>query len=132
MNIGQVSKILGLNSKMIRYFESLGLLEDIQRTQSGYRVYDEHDLRTLQFIQHCRELDFSYEDIAVLLKLWKNQERSSREVKQLAETHIHALKAKIKRLERMVNLLQESVDVCPNNEASECSILNQLENLQLK
>lgn len=47
MNIGQASKHSGISAKMIRYYEEIGLLEAAQRSASGYRIYSETDLKTL-------------------------------------------------------------------------------------
>ena len=81
MNIGQVAKQTGLSSKMIRYYEEVGLLPNIQRSSAGYRVYTAQDLQALRFIRHARTLDFSIEQIKELLSLWRNQSRHSAEVK---------------------------------------------------
>ena len=39
MNIGQASKQSGISTKMIRYYEQIGLLEPAKRSDSGYRIY---------------------------------------------------------------------------------------------
>ena len=51
MNIGQASKHSGISAKMIRYYEEIGLLEAAQRSASGYRIYSETDLKTLNFLK---------------------------------------------------------------------------------
>lgn len=102
MNIGQAAKSSGISAKMIRYYESIGLLNSAQRTDAGYRVYSEADVKTLSFLRHARDLGFSSEQMKELLGLWKNTDRQSAEVKQLALKHIETLNQKIADLQAMV------------------------------
>ena len=127
MNIGQVAKRTNLSAKAIRYYEQIDLLNNIPRTDAGYRAYQEQHLRTLKFIQHCRSLGFEYSDIQDLLRLWQSQDRQSMDVKTLAQQHIVSLNQKVQELQRMIAILQQSVDECAGNSEAECSILNQLE-----
>ncbi|WP_180035158.1 MULTISPECIES: Cu(I)-responsive transcriptional regulator [unclassified Acinetobacter] len=127
MNIGQAAKASGISAKMIRYYESIGLLNNTQRTDAGYRVYSEADIKTLSFLRHARDLGFSSEQMKDLLGLWKNQSRQSVEVKALALKHIQTLNQKIADLQAMVEILQQSVDGCAGNDQADCTILNQIE-----
>lgn len=127
MNIGQVSKQSGISSKMIRYYEKIGLLDAAKRASSGYRVYSDQNLKTLNFIRHARDLGFSSEQMKELLSLWKNTERQSAEVKQLTLQHIQVLNDKIAQLQAMVNLLQHSANHCFGNEQADCAILKNIE-----
>ncbi|MCW8039658.1 MULTISPECIES: Cu(I)-responsive transcriptional regulator [Acinetobacter] len=127
MNIGQAAKQSGISAKMIRYYEDIGLLPASKRTDAGYRMYSEEDIKTLKFIQHSRELGFSTEQMKELMGLWKNEGRQSAEVKQLTQKHIDALNKKIADLQAMVSALQQSVDCCAGNQQAECEILNQIE-----
>jgi len=127
MNIGQAAKASGISAKMIRYYESIGLLNNAQRTDAGYRVYSEADIKTLSFLRHARDLGFSSEQMKDLLGLWKNQSRQSVEVKALALKHIQTLNQKIADLQAMVEILQQSVDGCAGNDQADCTILNQIE-----
>lgn len=127
MNIGQAAKQSGISAKMIRYYEDIGLLPASKRTDAGYRMYSEEDIKTLKFIQHSRELGFSTEQMKELMSLWRNEGRQSAEVKQLTQKHIDALNKKIADLQAMVSALQQSVDCCAGNQQAECEILNQIE-----
>ena len=127
MNIGQAAKASGISAKMIRYYESIGLLNNAQRSDAGYRIYSEADIKTLSFLRHARDLGFSSEQMKDLLGLWKNQSRQSVEVKALALKHIQTLNQKIADLQAMVEILQQSVDGCAGNDQADCTILNQIE-----
>ena len=127
MNIGQAAQASGISAKLIRYYESIGLVPKVTRTDSGYRVYSESDIHLLQFIKRARTLGFSIERIQLLVSLWRNKRRSSREVKQIALDHVAELRAKIAEMQAMSETLQELADVCHGDHRPECPILHDLE-----
>jgi alkaline phosphatase D len=95
MTIGQAAKSSAVSAKMIRHYESIGLLPKAQRTEAGYRLYDDSDVHTLRFIQRARSLGFPLETIRTLLALWRNRRRSSAQVKELSPRHVAELERKI-------------------------------------
>ncbi|MFK3868854.1 Cu(I)-responsive transcriptional regulator [Psychrobacter faecalis] len=127
MNIGQASERSGISPKMIRYYEQIGLLDTAKRSNSGYRIYSNQDIKNLCFLRQARDLGFSSKQMKELLNLWKNTDRQSADVKQLTLTHIETLNRKIAQLQDMVSLLQISADHCSGNENAECAILEDLE-----
>lgn len=68
--IGQVAERSGFSSSALRYYEQHGLLEPVDRTEAGYRLYDESSLARLQFVRRAKELGCSLEEIAELAGLW--------------------------------------------------------------
>lgn len=126
MNIGQAAKQSGLSTKMIRYYESTGLLAAANRSDSGYRLYSKNDLHTLEFIKRSRDLGFSLEEVGKLLALWQNRERASSEVKALAREHIGILDQKIQELTELRETLNVLVDHCHGDDRPDCPILNRL------
>ncbi|MEO7152065.1 MAG: Cu(I)-responsive transcriptional regulator [Burkholderiaceae bacterium] len=126
VNIGQAARASGVSAKMIRHYESVGLLPDALRTGSGYRQYAEKDLHTLRFIRHSRDLGFSIEQIHGLLELWLNRRRPSRQVKDLAQTHLDELEQKLRELQAMKSTLEHLVSCCHGDERPDCPILDTL------
>ena len=83
MNIDEVAKLTELSPRQIREYEKLGLLQTIQRTDSGYRVFSDTQLQRLKFIKHARDVGFSLAQIEALLALQDNKQRSNAQVKAL-------------------------------------------------
>jgi MerR family copper efflux transcriptional regulator len=127
MNIGKAAKASGISAKMIRHYESIGLIAESKRSSAGYRVYSKNDLHTLSFIKSSRSLGFSLEQIKQLLSLWQDRERASSDVKALALHHINELDEKIAELSAMRNLLQRLTLECHGDDRAECPILKGLE-----
>jgi Cu(I)-responsive transcriptional regulator len=126
MNIGEASKASGVNNKMIRYYESIGLLDDVGRSANGYRTYTPNDIHTLAFIRRARHLGFSIEQIQALMALWRDKARSSAEVKAIAKGHIAELQAKIEELASMRRTLEHLVACCAGDDRPDCPIIDDL------
>ncbi|MDB6050632.1 MAG: HTH-type transcriptional regulator [Pseudomonas sp.] len=126
MNIGQAAKNSGLSAKMIRYYESTGLLKAAHRSDSGYRLYGQDDLHTLAFIKRSRDLGFSLEEVSKLLTLWQDQSRASADVKDLARKHIGELNQKIEDMASLRDTLQDLVEHCQGDHRPDCPILKNL------
>lgn len=127
VTIGEAAKLTGLSPKMIRYYEQQGLLDNLARTDAGYRVYNEHNLHSLQFIRSARDLGFSLKQIAALTDLWQNRNRSSSEVKKLALNHIAELEEKAHTLQKMADTLKQLAIRCHGDDRPQCPILDAIE-----
>ena len=126
MNIGAAAKASGLSAKMIRYYESIGLLHAANRSDNGYRHYSPKDLQQLAFIKRARDLGFTLEEVGKLLALWQDRERASADVKALATEHIAELERKISALVSLRNSLNELVTCCHGDQRPDCPIIKAL------
>ncbi len=126
VTIGQAAKQTGLSTKMIRHYEEAGLLHKANRTDAGYRLYNSQQLQQLSFIKQARTLGFSIAQISSLLGLWRDPQRSSKEVKQLAQVHLDEIKQKVAELQQMQKVLQQLADSCCGDDQPQCAILDGL------
>lgn len=126
MNIGQASSASGVSAKMIRYYESIGLIRAPQRTESNYRVYGADEVHVLRFVKRARALGFSVDETATLLGLWQDRSRASSEVKAVASAHIDSLQTKIAELQGMVRTLSHLAHCCGGDDRPDCPILDDL------
>jgi len=127
MNIGQAAQASGVSAKMIRYYESIGLVPAPGRRESGYRDYGHADLHRLAFIRHARDLGFSLERIRVLLALWSDADRSNAEVKALALGHVRELETRAHQLQEMADALRRLAGACEGDGRPDCPIITSLE-----
>ena len=126
MNIGEASAASGVSAKMIRYYESTGLIRAAARSGAGYRRYDERDVHTLGFIRRARDLGFSVEQIGGLLQLWRDDGRASADVKRMALEHVAELDAKAEEIQAMSRTLRRLAESCHGNERPQCPIIDDL------
>ncbi len=128
MNIGETAKASGVSAKMIRYYETIGLIPAAGRTASGYRVYSTTDVQMLRFIRRSRDLGFPVDKIEELLALWRDRSRHSADVKHLALEQIGGLQKKIIEMQAMVDTLQHLADACCGDDRPDCPILTDFGN----
>ncbi len=124
--IGRAAKLSGVSAKMVRHYESLGLLPPISRTEAGYRLYSDREVHTLRFIKRARGLGFSMAEIAELLKLWQDQHRASEQVRRIAQQHVDELQQRIAEMAAMQRTLQHLIGCCHGDHRPECPILDEL------
>jgi Cu(I)-responsive transcriptional regulator len=126
MQIGEAARRTGVSAKMIRHYESIGLIPSADRRDSNYRDYGHHDVHRLGFIRRARDLGFSIDEIRDLLRLWGDQARSSADVKALTLGHISELDRKISLLSEMRDTLTHLADACDGNHRPDCPIITSL------
>lgn len=124
--IGMASRLSNVSAKMVRHYESLGLLPEVARTDNGYRQYTEADVRTLQFIRRGRDLGFSMAEIAELVDLWHNRKRASASVKRIAQKHVDELTQRIEAMQAMQRTLGALLTSCHGDDRPDCPILDDL------
>jgi Cu(I)-responsive transcriptional regulator len=126
LHIGEAAALSGVSAKMIRHYESVGLVPEAGRTFSNYRLYSPADVRLLQFVRRARDLGFSLPEIRELLALWQDRGRRSADVRRIALDHVRELDDRIARLESMRRTLQHLAASCHGDHRPDCPILDDL------
>jgi MerR family copper efflux transcriptional regulator len=126
MNIGHAAASSGISTKMLRYYERIGLIPRPARTEAGYRIYTGNEVRTLRFIHRARTFGFPLERIRQLVGLWQGHQ-PSREVKRVALAQVAELDRRIAELAAMRDALRGLADECHGDNRPECPILRDLE-----
>ena len=77
--IGEISRLVDLTQRTIRYYEEIGLLHSVRRIENGKRLYTDHDVRRLKFINRLKVLGLSLAEMVELEKIYRKQ-RNNREI----------------------------------------------------
>ena len=130
MKIGELAKRLGVSTDTLRYYEKHNLLNLSNRSQAGYRVYDETHVQQMHFLMRAKAVGFSLKEIRELLAIKVDKKQHScAQVKEFTlqkRANIRAKIAELKRFEKSLSLLADAC--CGSLEhATECSILTTLE-----
>jgi len=128
MNIGIASKLSNLTAKAVRYYANIGLVKPHQNTTTGYREYTEEDVLKLKFVGKARKFNFSINECRELLSLYENNNRTSKEVKQITLEKIKEIDNKLKQLTDLRKELTYLSDNCHGDDKPNCPILDALSN----
>lgn len=127
MKIGEAALASGISPRMIRHYETIGLVPSAARRDSGYRDYAPSDVEWLRFIGRARDLGFALDEIRALLSLWADRERASAEVKAIALARAGELERKERQLRAMRRSLEQLAAACHGDDRPDCPILDSLE-----
>ncbi|MDO4223653.1 MAG: MerR family DNA-binding protein [Acinetobacter sp.] len=123
--IKQLSELLQISVETIRYYEKMGLLSAAVRQNNGYRLFTQHHVEQLNFIKHCRYLDFSLDEIARLIELKNNPTENCRSADDLVKQHLARIDEKIAQLMQMKQELLMMND-CQENQSEHCKVIHHL------
>lgn len=123
MNIGSAAKASGLPIKTVRYYADIGLVTPSGRSDSGYRLYTDTELRKLIFARQSRAFGFTIDETRELLSLYEDRARSSADVKRIAAARLDDICGKMRELQALHDELAHLVDACHGDERPDCPII---------
>ena len=127
LKIGDLAKLANVEVQTIRYYESMDLLPEPTRTESGYRIYSEEYVEHIRFIKNSQELGFRLEDIQGLVKLKFSSKSRGKDVKDLVKAKIAEVEQEIEDLTELRLRLKKLDSTCSGKmKTKSCPILNTL------
>lgn len=109
--IGDIAKRFGLNPRTIRYYETIGILPKARRIESGYRVYDDKAIETLEFILKAKTLGLKLEEIKEIINLHEKGEIPCECTKEFIRNKISEIEDKITNLTELKKRLAELLKI---------------------
>lgn len=123
----ELSRASGIHPETIRYYEKVGLIPAPTRTEANYRKYDSTHEEQLRFIQSCRQMDMSIDEIRMLTDLQAHPEASCEPVNVLLDKHLADVALKIKQLRKLEEQLRDLREQCGGDHHVEnCAILHSI------
>lgn len=133
LHIGDVAAQTGLTVDAIRFYEREGLLRTAARSSGGFRLFSKSDVDDLAFIGNAQELGFSLQEIRELMALKNALHPDCKQVEQLLDHKITAVRAKIAALRKLERELQRAKANCESNlsdrsrdEIEDCPVLSDI------
>ena len=125
LTIGKLAKACDVKVDTVRYYERMGLVLPIERSESGYRKYSVDSIKRLRFVRRAQSLGFTLEEIKELLELSDTPEADCGDVQEHARHKISEVEVKIADLLKIKSSLEELADFCPGKgkPLAECNIL---------
>ena len=122
VSIGELAKATGCKIETIRFYERIGILPPAPRSEGGHRIYDQVQMKRLNFVCRSRALGFSLKQVRDLLSLVDGGNDSCAEIKALTLDHLANVRRKITDLQRMESVLAETAAKCVGNDLPDCPI----------
>ncbi|MBZ9791385.1 helix-turn-helix domain-containing protein [Rhizobium sp. 3T7] len=126
ITIGEASRKSGVKVPTIRYYESIGLLPEPNRSEGNQRSYELADLRRLAFIRHARELGFEVEAIRTLLTLQDDPHQSCASADAIAKARLIEVEQRIRSLMALKAELELMVEGCGHGRVDQCRVIEVL------
>ena len=126
MQIGDLSRLAGVNIETIRYYERIGVLPVPARQENGRRSYTEVDARRLGFVRHARELGFDLAAVRALLALQEQPQASCEDASRIAQAQLAEVESRIARLLNLRKELSRMVKECGRGVVAECRVIEAL------
>ncbi|MBP0008964.1 heavy metal-responsive transcriptional regulator [Roseofilum sp. Belize Diploria] len=121
--IGQVKAQSGVPIKTIRYYEQLGLIAAVDRTEGGFRLFSPQVLSRLAFIRRSQHLGFSLQEIKQILHIHDQGELPCEQVRHNIKVKVTEIDRRITELKQLKQELLDLVQTSPQVDSSAAPII---------
>ena len=125
MYISELSKKLKISTRTIRHYEEIGIIAS-KRLTNNYRYFDKDNVDKVKFCARARKLGFSLNECKELIKLFKNDNRKSENVRNIAKKKLESINQQICELRDLKMSLEWLIKKCPGNNKPDCPIIDEL------
>lgn len=124
--ISDAAELTGVSIDTLRYYEKIGLLRNISRTEAGIRLYSDKDISCINFIKRAQRMNFSLDEIRDLLEMRTDPQRACTEVRELTANKLKEVESNLAELSTLRNELQLLMNLCRASEDG-CPIIEEFD-----
>ena len=110
MKITEVGKKFDLSPTTLRYYERIGVLPSVTRTQSGIRNYSEEDCQWIEFIKCMRDVGMPIEVLIEYVPLFQQGDATKEARRELLLKHRDQLIERIVQMQKVVDRLNTKIE----------------------
>ena len=114
MKIAEVSERYAISSDTLRYYERIGLLPTVNRTESGIRDYNETDIKRVEFIKCMRSAGLPIEALIEYVRLVQQGDMTIGARKEILQAQRDLLAARMAEMQKTLDLLDYKIQVYEN------------------
>lgn len=131
LSIGKLGRAAGVKVPTIRYYEQIGLLRPVMRSEGNQRLYSRETLSRLAFIRHARDLGFPLDAIRDLLALQDDPDQPCAMADAIARAQLESVNRRIAQLDALRCELERMVAQCAHGSVADCRVIEVLGNHHL-
>lgn len=110
LTISDAARASGVSAHTLRYYERAGLLDPVDRAQSGHRRYAEDDLARIQFLTKLRSTGMPIRKVREYAELIRQGDSTHEQRLALLEEHRDAVRAQLAETERTLEIIDYKID----------------------
>ena len=114
MKISEVSEQCDISADTLRYYERIGLLPPVNRSESGIRDYSDLDVRQVEFIKCMRTAGLPIEVLIEYYRLVQQGDETVEDRKAILVQHRAEVKARMAELQKTLDLLDSKISFYGN------------------
>ena len=114
MKIAEVSEQFEISSDTLRYYERIGLIQQVHRNESGIRDYNEIDLRRVEFIKCMRSAGLPIEVLIDYVGLVQQGDQTIEARKEILKEQRKLLAGRMKEMQKTLDILDHKIEVYEN------------------
>ncbi len=129
MQIGELARATGVNTKTIRYYEEIRILPPPERAPNGYRTYDPNAADRIRFIRDAQATGLTLQEVGAILELREQGASSCHHVLDLLDHHLEDLNTRIAALEQTRRELEGMIRKARHLDPADCTDPNRCQTI---